>query len=617
MNDNMMKESIIQNTDVSVLLVGGFGHAVWVFDEWLRDHAEVRLVGAVQTLPDESLEGFLAHPWAAQFKPAIYQNIDEALRAEKPDIVVISTRPDLNPVLIEKSLRAGCHVISEKPIAVDEAGLLRVHAAVEATGKFVLPMLGMHEVPAFTEARDLVAQGAIGEPLLVNARKSYQWGTRAEWFKQRETYGGLWGWIGIHSFNHAAYIIGRNATKVLAAQEKNRCHPEYAPGSADCMTGLFLLEDDVQMTVSVDLMRPDGQQAWGDDWVRIVGSEGSLEANPELGTIRLIRKGHDEELRKVTAVAPSFYTEFLSAVTENADFSELTAQGFRLTESVLTAERACVEERFGLEVKQARWALSLPGATPRRDLPRTAQKVKAFTLIELLTVIAIISVLAGILIPAISGVRDSATKAKCVSRLRALGSAANLFATEHQGQFPTNGASNSFSNLPDDQKGYGRAFDLLRPFVQRENTRTADLRVSELFNCPVHDDAGDFGQKHHYRFSVMVGMRNAEGTGFNNQVSTPLRLAAATHPDSTPYQWCVSGEAGGVPYLPTPEAAGYGWQGPTAPGGMAPNHGSNCMVLYLSGRVAPVDLSNDQNELFRDGLPTNVWAEGSMFDPVR
>jgi predicted dehydrogenase len=336
---------------VSVMRVGGFGHAVWVFDEWMRDDANVRLVSAVQTLPDEKLDGFLAHPWAAQFTPPIYQDIDETLRTEQPDIVVISTRPDLNPDLIEKSLRAGCHVISEKPIAVDEAGLLRVHAAVEETGKFVLPMLGMHEVPAFAEARDLVEQGVIGEPLLVNARKSYQWGTRAEWFKQRETYGGIWGWIGIHSFNHAAHIIGRNATKVLAVQEQNRCHPEYAEGCADCMTGLFLLEGDVQMTVSVDLLRPDWQKAWGDDWVRIVGSEGSLEANPELGTIRLIRRGHDEELPTVTKVAPPFYTAFLTAVTEDADFSVLTSQGLCLTDTVLTAERAAVEGRYGLEVK--------------------------------------------------------------------------------------------------------------------------------------------------------------------------------------------------------------------------------------------------------------------------
>ena len=343
---------------VSVLLAGGFGHAVCVFDEWLCDNAAVRLVGAVQTLPDEKLDGFLAHPWAQKFKPTIYQELDEALAAGKPDLVVVSTRPDLNAGLIEKSLRAGCHVISEKPLAVDDAGLLRLHTAVQETGKFLLPMLGMHEVPAFAEARELMEQGIIGEPVLVNARKSYQWGTRADWFKQRETYGGIWGWIGIHSFNHAAHIIGRNAVKVLAAQEQNRFHPEVAPGCPDCLSGLFLLEGGVQMTVSIDLLRPDGQESWGDDWVRIVGSEGSLEANPVLGTIRLIRKGYEEEVRKVTTVAPPFYTAFLDAVKSGADFSDFTTLGFQLTDSALTANRASVDGLCGLDINPDQWKLT-------------------------------------------------------------------------------------------------------------------------------------------------------------------------------------------------------------------------------------------------------------------
>ena len=349
-----------KDQEVSVLLAGGFGHAVWVFDEWLRDDANVRLVGAVQTLADEKLDGFLSHPWAEQFEPVVYQDMDEALAAEKPDLVIISTRPDLNPDLIEKSLRAGCHVISEKPLAVDEAGLIRLHKAVQETGNYILPMLGMHEVPAFAEARVLMEQGIIGEPVLINARKSYQWGTRADWFKQREIYGGIWGWIGIHSFNHAAHIIGRNGIKVLAAQEQNRFHADYAPECADCLSGLFLLEGDVQMTVSIDLLRPDGQKAWGDDWVRVVGSEGSLEANPELGTIRLIRKGQDEDVRTVTTVAPPFYTAFLDAVKTGADFSELTALGFQLTDSALTAERASVEGLCGLDVVPERWRFSYP-----------------------------------------------------------------------------------------------------------------------------------------------------------------------------------------------------------------------------------------------------------------
>jgi hypothetical protein len=79
-----------------------------------------------------------------------------------------------------------------------------------------------------------------------------------------------------------------------------------------------------------------------------------------LGTIRLIRKGHDEEVRTVTTVAPPFYTAFLDAVKTGTDFSKLTSLGFQLTDSALTANRASVAGVCGLDVEPERWSFSYP-----------------------------------------------------------------------------------------------------------------------------------------------------------------------------------------------------------------------------------------------------------------
>lgn len=76
---------------------------------------------------------------------------------------------------------------------------------------------------------------------------------------------------------------------------------------------------------------------------------------------------------------------------------------------------------------------------PEKRFPTNTRPVRrrAFTLIELLTVIAIIGILAAILIPTVGKVRSTAKKANCISNLREIGKMLTLYANDNKNRLPS------------------------------------------------------------------------------------------------------------------------------------------------------------------------------------
>ncbi len=69
------------------------------------------------------------------------------------------------------------------------------------------------------------------------------------------------------------------------------------------------------------------------------------------------------------------------------------------------------------------------------------QGQRGFTLIELLVVIAIIAILAAILFPVFARARAKAQQTKCLSNLKQLGMAMQMYATDYDGLLPYRGPS--------------------------------------------------------------------------------------------------------------------------------------------------------------------------------
>lgn len=217
----------------------------------------------------------------------------------------------------------------------------------------------------------------------------------------------------------------------------------------------------------------------------------------------------------------------------------------------------------------------------------------AFTLIELLTVIAIIGILASILIPVVGRVRESAQVAVCQNNLRQLGMGIQLYAADHDGLTP-----------PNVDPGDGVRKNLEGTYIgTASDTRTLGWLIPEriggpsqndyidtigVMSCPSLDDAVYAADPARYKRIETISRDNPMiGTGYAwiYRVKAPGVFQNIAN-DKTTY------ENQNVPY-----AFDFGWaKGAGRPEIGIPSHESVINVLYVGGHVVsfPIALLNEK-----------------------
>ena len=98
---------------------------------------------------------------------------------------------------------------------------------------------------------------------------------------------------------------------------------------------------------------------------------------------------------------------------------------------------------------------------------KRSQKLAAYTLVELLIVIAIIALLAAILFPAFARARENARRSSCQSNLKQISLAATQYIQDYDERFP-------LGITTDDGGSFSNSFDLLQPY----------LKSSQIGICP-------------------------------------------------------------------------------------------------------------------------------------
>ena len=270
-------------------LIGTIGHINYVLDGIpLLDNVE--LVAAAKGVPEDDLEKIRKHTAYAD-QTTFYEDWHEMLDKESLDVVSVCRPYPMNAEASIEALRQNIHVVSEKPVATSLEDLSRLDEAVAASDARLTAMFGMRYTPALQAAKKAVDDGLIGKIALATSQKSYKFGTRPEFFRQRETYGGSMLWVAIHAVDFMRWVGGFEYTQVAALHD-NTVRTDY-PGCEDNGGILFRLSSGGTGLVNLDYLRPSTAPTHGDDRLRIVGSDGVVEMTDCGARATLLQEGQE------------------------------------------------------------------------------------------------------------------------------------------------------------------------------------------------------------------------------------------------------------------------------------------------------------------------------------
>jgi len=189
---------------IGIIGCGGMGHA---HATAYRSDARARIIAVADT--DRSRAQALAEKLGAR----AYRGHQQMLRRERLDAVSVCTPPVAHLEATLAALDAGCHVLCEKPMALNAAQAARMVKRARTRRRLLIAAFchRFHEPVAI--ARRLISEGRIGQVLQFRNRFAGMIPMEGKWFSNPELAGG--GAIidtSIHSIDLFRYLVGDPAS---------------------------------------------------------------------------------------------------------------------------------------------------------------------------------------------------------------------------------------------------------------------------------------------------------------------------------------------------------------------------------------------------------------------
>ena len=301
---------------------------------------------------------------AAKFNiPVVTNNYKELLARQDIDFVSICLPNYLHaPVAIE-ALRAGKHVHSEKPMAINAAKAQEMIDARNETGKQLMIGLNNRFRPDSQYMKQYIDAGNLGEIYLVKCGCTRRLGLPAnEWFQIKEfSGGGVLIDLGVHFIDIVMYCMNYPKPISISAHQYNKFgggplaelyafenggKPEWRYDVEDLIIGNIELEGDIHVSYELSWASniPEGETYW-----EFYGTKGNFRFNNGDVTISTVINNQFADIKPI--IRPHMYTEtefghFINSIrTGKAPTIANPEQGVKSMQIIDTIYRAANEKK--------------------------------------------------------------------------------------------------------------------------------------------------------------------------------------------------------------------------------------------------------------------------------
>ena len=196
-----IKPASIGPAPIRVGLVG-YGYAAQTFHQpLLAVSPEYQIVVVASSRPDRVAEGLPGVPVAA--------TVDALVARDDVDLVILATPPAVHAGQAEAALRAGKHVVVEKPFTPTVAEADRLIALAESKARVLSVFHNRRWDGDFLTARRLIEQGELGEVLTFESHfDRFRPHVRDRWRERPGTGSGMLYDLGAHLIDQALVLFG-------------------------------------------------------------------------------------------------------------------------------------------------------------------------------------------------------------------------------------------------------------------------------------------------------------------------------------------------------------------------------------------------------------------------